>query len=448
MLKQELERRLKPLSDNYHPAWLILGMATTLQFTTNFLVQTFAILMVALREEFAWTLTAITLAYFLRNIVSAVLAPVAGWMGDRYGARPCLFGATVLYVAGLFLLGTMSQVWQLYLYYSLMMGIAQSVFQVNVPTTLAAWFKRRLGLAVGINQSSWGLGTFIMAPVLAIVLVRVEWQTAFWIMAPIGGAIILTLLWRFHSDPADRGMRPYGATDEDPPPVLSGEPDVAKLRSKIFLRHARKTRAFWNLPLIHHLGCFGHSVVLVSVVFYATEIKGIPLETAAFIVSIYSMTSIFSRFFTPVLADRFGAKGVMALAYFIQGITVALLLWTNEPWQFFLFAALFGVGLGGEMSAFLVINRQYYGMGPVRTIFGFQSLGAGTGMALGGLLGGVIFDLTGAYDLAWVLSIAASLGGAASILFLEPTSKMLIPDWEDSLPPEARSQPSPAVTGD
>ena len=91
------------------------------------------------------------------------------------------------------------------------------------------------------------------------------------------------------------------------------------------------------------------------------------------------------------------------------------------------------------MSAFLVINRQYYGMGPVRTVYGFQSMGAGLGMALGGLLVGVIFDTFGSYDIAWIISIAASMAGVVVILTLESTSRMLIPNWEDSLPPEARS---------
>lgn len=442
-----LERGLKSLSDNYHPAWLIVAMATTLQITTNFVGQAFAILIVVLREEFAWSLTAIGVAYFLRSIISAILSPVAGWMGDRYGGRLSLIAATGIYVSGLVLLGTMEHLWQFYLYYSLMLGISQSLFRVNIPTTVAAWFKRRLGLAVGIQQSAGGMGTSIMAPILAVVLTRVEWQTAFWIIAPVAGVIILTLLWRFHGDPQDRGLRPYGADENQSLSAASREPGVAQLRAQTFLRQAKRTRAFWNLILIHHLGCIGHSIVIVSVVFYATT-RGLGLEQAAWIVSIYGLTSVISRFFTPVLADRLGAKGVMALAYFIQGITVALLIWTSEPWQFFLFAALFGVGMGGEMSAFLVINRQYYGMGPVRTIFGFQSLGAGTGMALGGLLGLAVYDLTGTYAMAWVVSIIASVGGAVSIIFLEPTSKELIPDWEDSLPPEARSQLAPAATGD
>ena len=139
-----------------------------------------------------------------------------------------------------------------------------------------------------------------------------------------------------------------------------------------------------------------------------------------------------------------GAKWVMSLAYTIQGISVALLFWTQEPWQFYLFAGVFGVGLGGEMSAFLVINRQYYGMGPVRAIFGFQNMGSGVGMAIGGFMGLVMADRYG-FDIAWIISIVASLGGAACILLLQSTARVLIPNWEDALPAEART-PVPAAS--
>ncbi len=69
-------------------------------------------------------------------------------------------------------------------------------------------------------------------------------------------------------------------------------------------------------------------------------------------------------------------------------------------------------------------------------------------MAIGGLLLGIIVDVTGSFNMAWMISIVASLGGAVAILFLEPTSKQLIPDWEDELPAEARSAPIPAVPAD
>ncbi|MCH8282279.1 MAG: MFS transporter, partial [Chloroflexi bacterium] len=355
-----------------------------------------------------------------------------------YGDRRSLFVAAACYIAGLLLLSTVSQIWQLYLYYGLVLGIAQALFRVNIPTTVAAWFRQRLGLAVGVQQAAGGMGASVMAPVLALLLSRVEWQTAFLILPAIGGVIVVSLVLLFPGEPADKGKKPFGATDDDPPPVANIGPALTKLRSKVFLQHARRTKAFWNLMGIHHLGCIGHSIVMVWAVSYATS-QGLALGSAAWIVSIYSFASIASRFAVPILADHLGAKWVMALAYTIQGISVALLFWTHDAWQFYIFSVLFGIGLGGEMSAFLVINRQYYGMGPVRTIFGFQNLGSGLGMALGGLLGGVVYDLFGSYDIAWMISIATSLGGAVFILFLEPTTRVLIPNWEDSLPPEART---------
>ncbi|HEY7709076.1 MAG TPA: MFS transporter [Candidatus Entotheonella sp.] len=424
-------------SRTIHYAWFIAASAAVLQVTTNFISQAFAVILVTLQKDFGWTLTAITLAYFLKNLVQAVSSPVVGWLGDRYGARRALLLAATMYAGGLLLLSGMHQIWQLYLYYSLLLGLAQAAFAVNIPTTVAAWFRQRLGLAIGVQQSLGGMGASVMAPVLALVLSRTDWQSAFVGITLVGGVILFTLLVWFHNDPADHGMSPYGATATDPPPP-SGRPSPAmsKIRAQVFLQHARRTWAFWNLIAIHHLGCIGHSIIMVGVVYFATT-RGVSLPQAAWIVSIYSLCGVASRFATPIGADRWGAKGVMALAFMIQGITVALLFWTHEVWQFYLFAALFGIGLGGEMSAFIVINRQYYGLGPVRTVFGFQQFGSSLGMALGGLIGSVIFDTLGSYDMAWLVSMAASLGGMVCILLLEPTSRLLIPNWEASLPPEA-----------
>ncbi|MCH2504485.1 MAG: MFS transporter [Dehalococcoidia bacterium] len=431
------------LSSFQHYGWAIVAMATVLQVSTNFISQAFSILIVILKEDFGWSLTAIGLAYFFRSIISAVLSPVAGMIADRHGVRRSMIVAGICYTGGMFLLSTISAQWQLYLYYSVILGIAQSLFRVNIPTTVAAWFKTRLGLAVGIQQSAGGMGGSIMAPALALLLSRTDWETAFWIIPAVGGTIVFSLIFLFHGDPADRNKKPYGATEDDPPPVASSDPAITKLRSKVFLSQAKQTLSFWNLIAIHHLGCVGHSIVMVAAVVYATQV-GLTLQAAAWIVSIYSLTSIASRFATPLLADMCGPKWVMSLAYTIQGISVALLFWTQEPWQFYLFAGVFGVGLGGEMSAFLVINRQYYGMGPVRAIFGFQNMGSGVGMAIGGFMGLVIADRYG-FDIAWIISIVASLGGAACILLLQSTARVLIPNWEDALPAEART-PAPAAS--
>ena len=442
--------------EQYHYAWLVVGMGTMLRVTANFVSQAFAVILVVLQTDFAWGVTAIVLAQVFRSLASALLSPASGWVGDRYGARKSLFVAATLYVAGMLLLSTVDQLWQLYVYYSILLGLAQALFTVNIPTTVAAWFKRKLGVAVGIQQSFGGMGASVTAPALALLVSVTGWQVGFWIIAAVGGVILFSLLFFFHSEPADRGLKPLGATDDDPPPVPVNTA-AAKLRSKVFLQHARRTRAFWNLPFIHFLGCMGHAVVIWHVVFFATE-QGLSLASAAWIVTIYTMASVSSRLFIPILADLWGAKVTMILPYFLQGVTVIMLFWAQSAWEFYLFAVLFGIGFGGEMSAFLIANRQYYGMGPVRSIFGFQHLGSGLGMAAGGLVGGVIYDFRnaetatrflgfidvggGSYDLAWTISIVASLLGVVFILLLESSSRVLIPDWEESLPREGQTSPA------
>jgi len=442
MAEPNLPSRVVSNVAHAHYGWYIVGMGTALQLTTNFVSQAFAILVVVMRDNFGWSLTAIVLAYSLRSIVGALLAPYAGIMGDRYGAKRVMLVGAAFFAGGLVLLSTITQIWQLFIYYSIVLGIAQAMFRVNIPTTVAAWFKKKLGVAVGIQQSAGGMGASVLAPGLTILLTQTDWQTAFMLIGTIGGALVFALLAFFHGEPADRGMRPYGTDENDKTPVEAFTSAVSKVRSQVFLKHARQTRAFWFLPLVHHLGCVGHSIVMVHGVFYATT-KGVSLEAAAFIISIYSFSSVASRLMVPILADRLGAKGVMACFYFIQGAAVLMLFWTTEPWQFYIFAVVFGVGFGGEMSAFLVVNRQYFGMGPVRTVFGVQSMASGLGMALGGLVGSVIYDVFGSYNLAWIVSLVGSLGGMMAIFAMESTKQVLIPDWEQSLPQEAQT-PAPA----
>jgi cyanate permease len=143
----------------------------------------------------------------------------------------------------------------------------------------------------------------------------------------------------------------------------------------------RRTRAFWYLPLIHGLGYAGHGVVLIYVVPLAVE-RGLTLVAASVILSLIAVMSIASRFLTPIIAERSGGKPVMTAALLIQGLTVLVLFGAHGMWTFYLFGTLFGVSFGGEMSAYLVVNRQYFGTGPTSTVYGLEMMGALLGHAV------------------------------------------------------------------
>ena len=169
---------------------------------------------------------------------------------------------------------------------------------------------------------------------------------------------------------------------------------------------------------------------------------------AAGILSTLAAVSVLTRFATPVIADYLGAKRSMAVAFIWQGLPLFMLFWAQDLWQFYLFAVVFGIGYGGEGSAFPIINRQYFGRGPMGRSFGWQQCGAGVGMATGAWIGGLLFGIFDAYSATIIMSATASLVGAGVILSMEPTTRVLNADWEDSLPPEARSGravPAPAA---
>jgi MFS family permease len=321
---------------------------------------------------------------------------------------------------------------------AVMLSLTQSISMVPLMASVSGWFRRRLGLGTGILWAAGGVGTAVIAPLTGYLLENYGWQITFWSLGIGGGGLLLFLNTFLRNRPADIGLKPYGAADDDPlPAVRTAESE--KLRVKVFNQHVRRTRAFWNLPAIHGLGCAGHGIILIFAIPFAVE-EGIGLTQAALILTIISLVSISSRLLTPILAERYGSKRIMASCLFVQGITVLILFWAHDLWVFYLFGALFGIGFGGEWTGYLVINRQYFGNGPMGTLYGSQMTGALMGHAITTALGGVVYQVTGGnYDVIFGLSAAFSLAGAAVILTLEPTTKTLISDWEMSLPEEARS---------
>ena len=160
---------------------------------------------------------------------------------------------------------------------------------------------------------------------------------------------------------------------------------------------------------IHHVGCVAHPIILAHVVSMAT-FKGIPGVEAAGVLATIAGTSVISRFAFSVMADRLGGRITLTLALLGQTLPVIILFFATEAWVFYLFAVVFGLSYGGEMVGFPIINKQLFGSkAPLSSIYSFQMVGGGTGMALGGWLGGGLFDMTGDYTWSLLTSLVVGL---------------------------------------
>jgi len=423
-----------------HYAWVTLGIAIAMRLVSSVERTASGVLVAYLVDpagDFGWSRSVVGVALSLQWIFSGIFGPPAGWVGDRYGLRRTMAVGALLYLVISVLIGLVTAPWQFILVFGIGMSAALAIFQVPLVSAVTVWFQKHLGVAMGLLQSAQGLANVLFAPLMVVLLTHLGWRWAFWGPGIVGGLLLLGLIPFFRNEPAEMGLHPLGADPRAPlPPVQRGT--LARVRTTRFLQQARRTFAFWNLIGIHYWGCAGHAILVV----YLSDIvraQGLSLATGALVVSTMYGVSSFTRFAVPIVADRAGSKGTMALCFFLQGLPIVLLFWAQAAWQFYLFAVLFGIGLGGEMSAFPIINRQYYGNAPTGTVYGWQMLGAGIGMASGAFLGGVLRDLTGAYTLALLCSFVLSMTGAISILLLPPTAHRQIPEWEAALPAEDRA---------
>ena len=423
-----------------HYAWVTLGIAVAIRLISSVERTASGVLvayMVDPAGEFGWSRSVVGLALSLQWIFSGVFGPPAGWLGDRYGLRLTMSAGALLFLATSVLIGLVTVPWQFILYFGILMSASLAIFQVPLVSAVTLWFHRHLGVAMGLLQSAQGLANVLFAPLMVVMLTHLGWRWAFWGPGIVGGLLLLGLIRYFRNEPAEVGLRPLGADPKAPIRRVQKGP-LARVRTAVFLQQARRTFAFWNLIGIHYWGCAGHAIIIV----YLADIvrtQGMSLATGALVVSTMSGVSSFTRFAVPILADRVGSRIAMGLCFCLQGLPIALLFWAHEAWHFYLFAVLFGIGLGGEMSAFPIINRQYYGDAPTGTVYGWQALGSGLGMASGSFLGGVLHDLTGAYTLALVCSFVLSMMGTLSILVLPSTAHRQIPEWEKALSPEVRA---------
>jgi len=219
------------------------------------------------------------------------------------------------------------------------------------------------------------------------------------------------------------GIQAYGMTAQDNPSVVQTGKDrrdsVAAGAPAATLGEAAATRAFWLLITVHLLGCVSHSIPLVHVVAMATDV-GIDRLVAASVLGFLSGFSVISRFGMSVLADLIGGKRALAFTMTVQATSILILLFATEVWHFYLFSFFFGVGYGGEMVIFPILNRDYYTGWPIASIYGYQLFGAGVGMAIGGYLGGVLFDLTGSYTSAIWIAVLTGYGSVVAALSLTP----------------------------
>ena len=414
---------IKNLDKKYHLkhfAWVIVLIASIIQMVGSTIRNVFGVMVEPMSETFGWSQGEIGLGYAIAALCTAFFSPIAGILGDIFGAKKTMLFGTFLFLIGMLLTANSSTILEFYFAYGIVLGIAQSIYLVPIVPAVVGWFKRGTGIGTGSMMVAWSVGPALSIQALAICFEYFGWQNTFMIFGIFGTLIIFICLLFFSDSPEKKGVKPYGWISSD-----NNSSDSVTKWSKINQKIIFKTDSFWHLINIHFWGCVGHAVILVAVIPMAVN-QGLTLVQASGILSIIAVVSISSRFAAPIIGDKYGSKPIIFLSFLGQGLSVLILLGADSVFDFYLFAILFGIPYGGEGTVIPVINKQYYGRFPMGTTYGWQLFGAGIGMAIGGFVPGILFDYLGNYNFAIWISSISSLWGAVIVLMLRKTDKLIV----------------------
>jgi MFS family permease len=381
----------------------------------------YSVFLVALLREFGWSRSVLAGAFSLFTLVHGAVNPLAGWLGDRVGARRVIAGGGVVLAASLWLDSLIASPWQLYLAFGVATAAGVSAAGWTPAVVLVErQFPERLGLALGVAGSGIGVGIFLVVPLCQALIDAFGWRAAFQAVAALCAAWILpaTLL-----GVRDAGVRPAAAAATGGQPGRTSRPaDPYAVTQNLALLAAMATLPFWLITGAKLLGNICSQALHVHQAAFLVD-HGVTPMAAATVVSVVGVASIVGKTGGGWLSDLMAREVVyvIGMAAMVAGVGVLLGV-ARSPWAWlaYAYAILFGLGYSATASLVPAMVADRFRGPHFGSIFGVSQIGSSVGSALGAWLAGWIFDATGSYVIPFLLAALAAGLAAAAVWMLRP----------------------------
>lgn len=363
----------------------------------------YGVLFNPLIDEFGWSRASISGAASIAFLLMGFLGIGVGRLNDKFGPRVLMTVSGVFFGLGYFLMSRLESIWQLYLFFAIIFGIGLSTVDVIALSTIARWFVRKRGFATGIVKVGTGAGQMTIPFLASILIIRYGWRSSCAIIGVAVLVILVAIAQLLRRDPGQMGLSPDGDASGSTHRPIS---DIEGLA----LREAMRTRQFWTICAAMLAIVFCLLTVMVHIVPFAQEINVSPTRAAS-VLSAIAGVSMAGRFISGLAIDRIGSKRVILFCFILL---IAGLLWlqiATELWMLYLFAVVYGFAHGGFFTAFSPLIAEFFGIKFHGALFGITMFSGNFGGALGPVMAGYVFDVTGAYAGAfWICTVIAILG--------------------------------------
>ncbi|MGE5162987.1 MAG: MFS transporter [Sphingobacteriales bacterium] len=386
-------------------AWLRLSAAIAISTISGVGMWSVMVALPALQADFGVARADASLPFTMVMIGFAGGGVFMGRLADRFGVAVPLGVGTLMLSVGYLAAGWSPNLWFVALAHGLI-GIGCSASFGPLMADISHWFLRRRGIAVALCASGNYLAGTLWPPVVQYFISTTGWRATHIGIGLFCIAAILPLVLAMRQRIEDHHSDAAGAAAAQ----RQADAPFSQLTLQVLLCIAGVAC------------CVAMAMPQVHIVAYCGDL-GYGVARGAEMLSLMLGFGIVSRIASGFIADRIGGVPTLLLGSVLQGAALFLYLWFDGLVSLYAISALFGLFQGGIVPSYAIIVREYFSPREAGTRLGLILMATLLGMALGGWLSGLIFDLTGSYRAAFLNGLAWNLVNVSIMTWLLQRSR-------------------------
>lgn len=375
--------------------WIVSACFLLSLYVSSVIFYGFTAFFEPLVKDFGWSYTQISFAASLRGLEMGLLFPLIGFLVDRFGSRKLIFCGVVVVGFGLLVLSFTQSLAMFYGSFLLLGFGVGGVSSVVSMTVVANWFRKKVGIALGVMMSGFG-ASGLLVPVIVRLIDVYNWRNTLIILGLGMWSLGIPLSFVIRNRPEQYGYLPDGTSSS----AQGGDNEIQDKAVEIGVKEALKDKSFWYLNIAETIRFMALAAVVTHVMPYLSSV-GISRASAGLVAGAIPLFSIIGRFGLGWLGDILDKRYVMAMAFLSMSLGMLAFGYVQVTWLLFLFLVLFSSGSGGSMVLRGAILREYFGRDSLGKILGITMGFASIGGIIGPTLAGWVFDTLGSYHLIW-----------------------------------------------
>lgn len=375
----------------------------------------FSIFFVPVKAEFGWNSTATAAVFSVSQLVFLIAQFPGGWLADRINPTRVMIGGVVLFSAGISAMALSGNLMHVFIFYGLMGGCGLGGIWTPAMALVNRLFYRYRGWAMGVVVTANSAWVAIMGPAARFLVGTIGWRTGYLLLGLAQASISLTMMALLL-----RALR------KTAPP--RAEVSVTSLESRSAgagswtLRDAWRSPQLWLLSFSSFGIGLGASVLLVHLVPYAIA-GGAPEVLAAAALTAFGLSRIPTSLGLGWLADKVSRRGLLGVCILILAGAVLALYRLGPTAALIPAAAIFGMGWSAGVMLIAPITTDLFGPAHIGGIYAIVHGGFTAGSVAGPVLAGYVYDSSGYYEPAILLSGLTLLAAGAALFLLRAPSR-------------------------